>query len=153
MEIADILEYEALFGGSSGGGGGETWTETLLWENPSPTADFAFTTFTEWPNDIPNYDYIKIVFKSAKAKSDEYVSISDVQSTLKQLNGKNGYATITILSVYFSDGTTQKKRVVNISASNNGYALQIGQCVDINSASPYQNSWLIPLAIYGIKKG
>lgn len=43
------------------GGNGEKYTETVLWTNPSPTADFAAQTVT-LSDSIDNYKYLKIKY-------------------------------------------------------------------------------------------
>lgn len=48
------------------GGNGEQYTETVLWTNPSPTADFAAQTVT-LSNSIDNYKYIKIKYCFSKS--------------------------------------------------------------------------------------
>jgi len=129
------------------GGSGEQYTETVLWTNPSPTADFAAQTVT-LSDSIGNYKYIGIKYCYSKQITDMvYTAI---------------YKTEDLRASVLDNGTTHNVIILGIeNASNYGYGRFVGYLSDtsikftlayrLNAAGSASNT-ANPLEILGINE-
>lgn len=127
------------------GSGGGSQTETLLWENQSPTSAFSSSTITLLES-IASYDYLKIIYKSTASANDQFsliVSVSDFRTTLSdninpkvRLDAKVSSSAVYSRGFYYSSDT-----VINLASTN---ANQI-------NGTGYSANYCIPLKVYGIK--
>lgn len=118
---------------------GKPYQKTVLWENSSPTSDFASQAVT-LSDDITNYDVIRFTYKDSKSGTDiDYIETS-VADFLETVGGASFIGFVSSQSycrrICFST-------ITEISFSNN---LRL-------NASGTSNSTNIPLKIIGIKKG
>lgn len=139
-KLTDLLLADAYVGGGSGGGGGgEKWTETLLWENPNPTA----TTFVA--QTIP---------ASALSESVTEFEILLVTYAADGFNLDKIYKSVIFIyevtSSYYYFGS-YVHRFRNLGITNNG-DIRIDTSKTVGSTNT-SSSYILPLAIYGIKKG
>ena len=127
------------------GSGGGSQTETLLWENQSPTSAFSSSTITLLES-IASYDYLKIIYKSTASANDQFsliVSVSDFRTTSGdnlnpkvRLDAKISASAAYSRAFYYSSDT-----VINLASVN---ASQIG-------GTGYTTNYCIPLKVYGVK--
>lgn len=140
----DVTNYASAEVNVSGGG----MTETLLWENPNPTADFSASTVTLSDN-LSNYDYIKFVAyrnKSSRTGINVYEIIVNRDSFVKvQSQYAYGGSYFCFYAKY--GNTNEYKRPVRYSSDTGIYFLN---CTSLNSSGT-TNSYCIPAAIYGLK--
>lgn len=130
------------------GSGGTTPTETVLWTNPSPTANFGKQSVT-LSDDINNYDYIVVEYIYSRSstidteKSKSIMSITDfkeggvgtsVSRTCMALGIINGSNASYTRQVWYQDDTT----------------IQISACYAMTSTTQ-ANGNAVPLQIIGIK--
>ena len=129
------------------GGNGEQYTETSLWTNPSPTADFAAQTIT-LSDSISKYKYIGIKYCYAKTST-------DIISTPI-------YKTEDLRASVLDNGTTHNVIILGVENANNyGFGRFVGYVSDtsikftiayrLNVASTLTNA-VIPLEILGINE-
>ena len=129
------------------GGNGEQYTETSLWTNPSPTADFATQTIT-LSDSISNYKYIGIKYCYNKTNT----SIIDTVI----------YKTEEVRASVIDSGIDHNAIMLGIQASNNyAYSRIVGYVSDTSikftvgyrlSASGSSTNACIPLEILGINE-
>lgn len=118
------------------GGGG--MTETLLWENDSPTTTFSAKTIT-LSDSMDNYDYIKILYYvesrndaiSLYVKSDEIAT----SSTGKNIRTISGYTGGRVLARYFYKSSDTTIYFSGAQQLNKAYS---------------ETSSIKPLAVYGV---
>lgn len=113
-------------------------TETLLWENSNPGADFAAQTIQI--STLNNYDRVKLIYKQAKSIEQEFAVEFEAGTLLQP-------------AIVAAEGYTY---IINrpVKAVTNG--LEVGGCTlkSTTNASPnagYYNHNAIPLKIYGLK--
>lgn len=123
------------------GGSGEQYTETVLWTNPSPTADFANQTVTLSEN-INNYDYIKFTWKRAKADSLEgnLLVPSDVLNRCR--DGQND------LAFHIGASNTTPQTFGRIIQKVSDTSVVFGSCFR-TTTNTRANDMCIPLGIIG----
>ena len=119
-------------------GGGETWVEELLWENPDTTIDFPETRIAINTN---QYEFIKVEHKFSKSDSDANKNICIFDRTNNIQGSSYGVGIIGQSGV--------SKRVIQVLANT---IMRILSATSWNS-NTQSNDKAIPLAIYGIKKG
>lgn len=129
---------------TKGGGGGATYTETVLWQNPSPSSDFNGQTVTLSDN-ISNYEYLAIAFTGVKSSTTVVRAVVSVED-LGKMNITSNTPDIRI----------------NGTASANGYSRYVIKASDttITFGAAYatntqalDNSRAIPIQIVGISEG
>lgn len=140
-KLTDLLLADAYVGGGSGGGGGDTWKETLLWENPNP--DTEFSSSASVPKETwEQYDWIRFFYKEYASATASSWSIILPVSDIKLRYGN--------VNMAFATGNGAKR---GLYYWNNTKAIGwYGSAYAISSTAVKNNS-VIPLAIYGIKKG
>ena len=120
--------------------------ETVLWTNPSPTSDFTSQSVAI-SDDINNYDYVKITFKSNKStdKSNAVIiEVSDFKKTSKSLSTNE--PTINIGGWEATNGYNYARRV----AYDNDRSVFFAFCFSLYKEAQANNMG-IPLQIIGIK--
>ena len=117
---------------------GSEMTETLLWQNSSPTQTMASTNITEITKNICNeYKFIKVVFRFSNTNSNRSQSYWKV--------GELYNSTYT-----FAFGNSQGARVMSVY---DDYAIITYAVANMTSISPTTKNTTacIPVAIYGLK--
>lgn len=134
------LCYIMYLGGGGGFGEGlPTDKITLLWQNPSPYADFGAKTISL---DLPNYEYI--VVSPMAAISEEYRVVSS------PVLGKVGDICMFYGLSEFSYSGTIKAAYRKFTIATNGISFEIGM-TSTSSGQQSSTYTLIPYRIYGIK--
>lgn len=124
-----------------GGGSGEP-TETVLWENSSPTSSFAAQTVT-LSQDMNDFDYLKITVRLSinyTEEISEIIPINDFKSTSD---------TAYHLAVAFW-GRIGSQRVARSFFYISDTTVKIDGCAIIG-AQGTQTAWVIPIKISGLK--
>ena len=135
--------------------GGEQYEETLLWENPNPTSNFAQQAVT-LSDDINNYDYISVEYKSSKPAtiaSKVIIPVNDFKAysgtTASASDGNKGFR--WFIGSRYQDGSNTYGYVRYVSYTSdtsititNGYAL--------GTTTTSVQTVVIPYKIYGVKK-
>lgn len=135
----DITDYASANVQVSGGGGG--MTETLLWENPSPNAQFMAKQIS-----VPysEYDMLKITYKNYstgdEVKASVYFPTADIATYGTSMN--TGGLFLGGL------GTAYKRGVYR--GSSGGIGFGSGQGASNTSTN---NNYVIPLSIHGVNIG
>ena len=128
---------------TKGGGGGQKYTETSLWTNPSPNSNFAQTTVT-LSDSMSNYKYLAFAFKGVTSSTTVVRAVVSVEDL-----GKMGITS-----------NTPDIRL-NGTASANGYSRYVIKASDttITFGSAYatntqasDNSRAIPVEILGLNE-
>ena len=128
-----------------GGGGGEL-EETVLWTNPSQSTNFSAQTLT-LSDDIDNYDFIKLTWKSSTTVSieaDVYWEVSDVKNFSEVNDEPQG----AICSKAPSGSYRYARRIYYVSDTQLG----ISGCSVIGAASSNE-ALVIPVKVSGMKYG
>lgn len=114
-------------------------TETLLWENASPTSDFAAQTISL---DLSEYDRIIILMKTEPNVSNYLNSIIEV--------GTYGWGQFL---VNIASAVALRLFARKITVNSDGVIFDKGYYKNVNStsAATSSNSHVIPVKIYGIK--
>lgn len=127
------------------GGGGSQPTETTLWTNTSPSADFTATTVT-LSESIQNFDYIKVMYKFNKSDSDS-TAVGDM---------------MTVADFVYCSTSSAVKQKLFLGAKLDNYSnarsviyntntkIDIGNSTRVNQ-SGQNNAYTIPIKIVGIK--
>lgn len=126
--------------------GGSSYSETLLWENSTPTADFANTiAYLNYP--IAQFDYIYIEVKYAKNVDNRLTYIYKANEITNCVSGTQ-YPTMYLGNFYNS---TYYYRPIWYSGADQ---LSIGQSRHntLTGAASVGNNVLIPVTIKGIKR-
>lgn len=118
---------------------GKPYQKTVLWENSSPTSNFASQTVTLSDN-ISNYDQIAIISKSELGNNDLITTIYD--AIVGRIGSNNRY-------IGGVSGNNGLARGFNFDSETE---VSFASCAYVNSSGIY-NNWCIPLKIIGIKKG
>lgn len=129
------------------GGNGEKYTETVLWTNPSPTADFAAQTVT-LSDSISNYKYIAFKYKYGKTTADtdyalEIFPVEDIRESVSDSNNRN----IVSLGIRTATAQLWARGVFYVSDTS----IQFGTCYRLNTAASTANG-ANPLEILGINE-
>lgn len=136
----------AFYRCSSGGGG--TLKETVLWTNPSPTANFNRQSVT-LSDDINNYDYIAVEYIYSKSSVDETEKSKSIMSVTDFKKGNLGTLvsrTCMALGIINSSNTTYNRQVWY----RDDTTIEISACYAMTSTAT-ANGNAVPLQIIGIK--
>lgn len=148
-KLTDLLLADAYIGGGSGGGGGE-WVKELIWENPDTTADVINVAFEQdaWKK----YDYILWSVQNSTTEANRTDLIADVKSIKSQMELYPSNVTYGgfIAARGSKDDNWIYKRGLQFYTNGKWY---ITPCNKISESSPSYPSLLIPVSVYGIKKG
>ena len=125
------------FHNSGGGGGIVQYTETTLWTNASPTANFSATSIT-LSDDVENYDFIKIIWCRGKGYT------SSLNSCLVQIPWTNGDNTHLNMQGRNSSSASFTTRNINALSGN---TITLGA-----AGGQADNGSCIPLQVIGINK-
>lgn len=130
----------------SGGGGG--YTETLLWENPSPTSQYTYNNNIMLIDEIYNYDFLKAVFRVSISDASNIFSIADVNNVKQFLSDTGEYSPVFICvgSTVDSGGLVKRPLIINKETGYIGFAAATAW---FSSSTKPQKA--IPVALYGIK--
>ena len=134
---------------TKGGGGGATYTETVLWTNPSSSSDFAAQTVT-LSDDINNYDYLKVSYKNLTTSAgvnDPYsvlISVSDFKTSLS--GNSTRHNAFTFGGIYAPSNTNWTRFMFYDTDTT----ARFGACTQIGGTQS-SNTNAIPLQIVGIK--
>ena len=133
--------FTELLASGSGGGG----TESLLWNNTSPTSNFiAETTPLTLSSDISNYDELKIEYcKGTSATTTTFYIKFPIADFLSRSQNDGRYAIGGRI-----DGVADMARTIFKGPTNT--QLYIGSCQYLYNAT-INNAYYIPLNIYGVK--
>lgn len=126
--------------------GGGTMTETTLWTNPSPTADFA-TQSVNLSDNISNYDYIEIEACFSKSET------TKIMSYLYKASEVSGSVFNTVHPIIYIGNYYSNKYYYRPFNYSSDTSFSIGTCktnTGSGSASNY-NAGCIPLTIKGLK--
>lgn len=129
------------------GGNGEQYTETVLWTNPSPTANFSTQDVT-LSQSIDNFKYIKFTYKGVSTVdtvSSEIISTADLNATT---NVHNNYA---LGLCGFGNVSGSLKQWCRIIYHVNSTTIHFNPARTINEANT-NDGRLIPLEILGINE-
>lgn len=114
---------------------GGTFSETLLWSNPSPTVSYSSGTVNLSDN-VTNYDYIKVTFRSSTTKS---LTRSLIFEQKDWINTRSSTG----------DGTSMNPACAMSASGNRNFywasntSITFGTCTTTKGCIPY--------AIYGLK--
>ena len=111
----------------------------LLWENASPTSDFAAQTITL---DLSQIDFVKIIYKTMTTSVSDYIFEVSVNSSATIINFVNT-AYSSVVQVSSRDLTINSNEIIFGDCANK----QISSA----SAAATLNSRIIPIKIYGVK--
>lgn len=134
-----------------GGGGSATWVETVLWQNPSPSSDFAAQTVT-LSDDINNYDYLKVSYVNYNASAGTndpyniYISVSDFKTS--RYGDSTRHNTFTFGGLYVPSNNWYTRQMVY----NTDTSVKFGACTQVGGTAVSGNN-SVPLQIVGISKG
>lgn len=129
--------------------GGGTLKETALWTNSNPTSEFSAQTISLSDN-VTNYNYVKLVFKSDLNQDIFSSVIHDVTTfmALKLLNtDASSYTQAGVVAMTTSNANTWRYRSYKATASNR---VQFSASFPSNSATA-ANRYLLPYQIIGMK--
>lgn len=142
----DYFLWAAVNPGGSGGGGGETWTEELLWENPSPTQQISTQMTLTEIGDVTTYDYLRVVYRPNGSR----------EATAEVIVKPENINTVGIICSLINPATntSQYIRFIGIVPSGvNEGKFCIGSNATQIGGTNKSNGSCIPTQIYGIKKG
>lgn len=125
---------------TGGQGGGETWTEEKVWENPDPTAPISQAIQINFEGE---YDYIKIEFNASTTDQTKNTIIKPFAEFRRSSRAPN-----IIMGGWVSPNDYDRAFAYN--PTFNYYLIGRAQRV---GGSGYNDNVCIPTAIYGIKKG
>lgn len=121
-------------------GGGGALSETVLWTNPSPTANFASQEVT-LSDDMTNYQYVALYWKYNKAGTKDikmiipvddfiYTSVETAKNLPKIFMGSRGTNTFVRDMAYISNTTVTFSNAVrvNIAGNDSSYCLPTKIC-------------------------
>jgi len=130
------------------GGNGEQYTETVLWTNPNPSANFDTQTVTLSDN-IGNYKYIAIKYKygTATADTDYMTEIFPVSDVRKSTGGTSTTHDLIALGIMNASNQSYVRMVYYVSETS----LQFTLCYRANAQTSTQNG-ANPLEILGINE-
>lgn len=113
---------------------------TKLWENPSPSADYAGSATAFTIDSMSGYDYIEVEFKTLK-------SDTDTNTVLIPYNDFANGVVYYISGLFSSSNNSATARQVKYSSDT---ALSISGA-RVFASSTDSASGAIPIAIYGVK--
>lgn len=123
--------------------GGGALKKTLLWTNLNPNNAFAAQELSQTFN-FSDYDFIMFEFKNSTSSS----MVHQVLTTTKDFTEKdNGY---TRPLAFFGWSSTLNQNMSRFVFSNSTNKIGFGAGL-IYSTGSIQNSYVIPLRIYGVK--
>lgn len=133
---------------SSGGGGGLSYT--TLWTNPDPTAEFGRSggVSVSLSDDIDNYQFLEFTFQKTTSNTDKYsilIPVSEFKLSSSGAGaGKVKYAANVATATYWT--------FFRAFWYNSDTEVLIDQCAfyRANSATTYQNQYVIPYTIKGV---
>lgn len=128
----------AINTGGQGGGGGETWTETKIYENPNPNVAQNEILFN-FPESLKGYDFFKCVYKEKIDDANNYISINDV----REIGEWDACLT----------GGISLDNCRRVLIQSNGEMNTLNVYNSLTKTGTTDNTTNIILAIYGIKKG
>lgn len=141
-------------GGGSGGGGG--YSETELWRNPSPTANFAAQDVT-LSESLSGYDAVKIVWKGVNTNSatpDNWRSDATAISQIYELTNVSSRTSATgrifMGATAYTGSTYTYVRRIWFANTNNLASIHIGPTQRTDNANS-NAAYNIPLLIAGVK--
>lgn len=130
-------------------GGGGSATETVLWTNPSPTAEFGKKSVT-LSDDINNYDYIAVEYIYSKSSVDETEKSKSIMSVADFKEGGIGTSvsrTCMALGIINASNSSFTRQVWY----QNDTTIQISACYAMTNTT-IANGNAVPLQIIGIKE-
>ena len=128
---------------TKGGGGGAKYTETVLWQNPSPASDFTGQTVT-LSDSMSNYMYLAFAFKGVKSSTVEVRAVVSVED-LGKMNITSNTPDIRLSGTASANGYS--RYVIKASDTT----ITFGTAYATNTTAS-DNSRAIPIQIVGIKK-
>ena len=120
-------------------------TKTLLWTNPSPTANFNSQIITISEN-YSKYDYIAIIYKKLTTSTNTHVSINDASVLSEYMSG---YATY-IFGSYYASCMYEYGRQIYHAMNEEITKLHISGSY-VSNYNMSDDSTIIPIALYGLK--
>lgn len=134
------------------GSGGGDYVETVLWENPSPTATPYNATTVTLSQSIQNFEYLKFVYKGDNNSTNMMniiVSVEDFLNCLNTPGSSTASYSLRLAHSFTSSGSSilAVRGVVYSSDTE----VQFTATYRVNSSGSY-NSFCIPLKILGLKK-
>ena len=125
------------------GGGGGTPTETILWENPTPTSNFTGATVS-LNNSYTNYDEIRVYTRYSTTDSTErYVAVSTTDASGSQYTNRELCCPDAMLN---GAGFTRTVQYISTSPTS----VLITRSLAINGKNGADNL-CIPTKITGVK--
>ena len=124
-------------------------TETLIWENASPTASFA-NGRRVLNESMAGYDKIKIVFRPFSAMTEDVLGVVEVPvETITRFQNNEGQPQFGLNSWGSSYQYTRGVYVPDSDTETLG-ALYFLHCYRVNASNTSDN-YCVPLYVYGIK--
>lgn len=111
----------------------------LLWQNASPSSDFAAQTITL---DLSQIDVVKIIYKAIATSNNEHTFETSVNSSSTIIN---------FLNTAHAAAVQASTRDLTINSNEIIFANCVNKQITSTSAALTLNSRLIPVRIYGIK--
>lgn len=124
------------------GGNGEQYTETSLWTNPSPTANFAGQ-IVELSDNISNYKYIAVKWKDSTSVDQVGEIVLDSANFMTQASSPNFYN--------FPAMVSSNQSYTRAVAYNSANKIQFGQCYRLGQTTT-NNAYSVPTEILGINE-
>lgn len=129
------------------GGGTKTLTETTLWTNSSPTANFAAQDVT-LSQSMRNFDYLKVTYKLEKTSSDvlgcAIKPVSEIVNTVTQVSTGDHFG----ISIGYSGSGARLRLLLYKSDTTLNITTNLAVA---SSSTADRNNQLIPMQIIGIK--
>lgn len=129
--------------------GGRAFSETILWENPSPGSSVTDLNATLNDN-YTNYDYIKLLFRQSTSRSlDECIEVMYSKAEFSRMK----YGVTPLGSPFFMVAETSNS--TSVWLCRRGYptsetAIRFFNCFRGNSSTS-ESSLLIPYRVIGLK--
>lgn len=111
----------------------------LLWENASPSSDFAAQTIAL---DLSQIDVVKVVYKVMTTSDNEYTFEASVNRSSTIIN---------FVNASFSSTTQVSSRDLTINPDGIIFKDSLNKQITSSSATSTSNSRIIPIKIYGVK--
>ena len=111
----------------------------LLWENASPSSDFAAQTIAL---DLSQIDVVKVVYKVMTTSDNEYTFEASVNRSATIIN---------FVNASFSSTTQVSSRDLTINPDGIIFKDSLNKQITSSSAASTSNSRIIPIKIYGVK--
>lgn len=127
-------------------GGGGSATETVLWENASPSGSFSEQA-VQLSQSMENFDFIKVTFITTHSNPEEGAIIVPTSVIMKSLNSTNNTFRCC-LGARISSVNYARPLFINSGVYDQ---LGIGTASRLGSSGTY-NSEITPLKVIGIKE-